>query len=140
MCKFSLVAVATLRPAASDHMAKDFRATAVNLARLNDVNVVEMLGACLQDEPICIVLNYSNFHGDLYQFLQEHISKTDKLSDSPMKSLRFAMPFRHLLYAYLFIPYFSSSYGSLIYIATQIASGMKYLEQVKFVHKDLAAR
>ncbi|XP_037082024.1 discoidin domain-containing receptor 2-like [Pollicipes pollicipes] len=112
----SLVAVKTLRPGTSQAARADFEREARTLARLQDPNIVRVLGLCTREEPLCVVVEYME-HGDLNQYLQQHVAETALHASGKVLS-----------------------YGSLIYMATQISSGMKYLESLNFVHRDLATR
>jgi discoidin domain receptor family protein 2 len=124
------VAVKFLRRDCDPVTKSDFQHEARILTGLNDPNLVRVLGVCydededivvgqdLEKTPFCMVCDYTT-QGDLCQFLGNHVAETT-LSKSPN------------------VP--TLSYGCLIFIASQIASGMKYLESLNFVHRDLAAR
>lgn len=65
----------------------EFEREAEVLARLRDINLARVLGACLAEEPFCVVLEYSEC-GDLNQFLQDHISETTMPVPPRAKTLR----------------------------------------------------
>ncbi|KAL0101425.1 hypothetical protein PUN28_018925 [Cardiocondyla obscurior] len=114
-----LVAVKFLLPEASEKEKLDFQRDVRILAALEDRNIARVLGACYREEPYCVVMEYLE-HGDLCQFLKTHITAEDAHS----------MP----------IGVKTLSFNCLIYMAAQIASGMRYLENLNFVHRDLATR
>ena len=74
------------------------------------------------EDPLCMVVEYMEC-GDLNQFLKEHVVET------PMSLTRQFKTQPKTL-----------NYGTLIYMATQVASGMKFLENLNYVHRDLATR
>ncbi|XP_012279400.1 discoidin domain-containing receptor 2 [Orussus abietinus] len=114
-----LVAVKFLLPEATEKEKLDFQRDVRILAALEDRNIARVLGACCREEPYCVVMEYLE-HGDLCQFLKTHITAEDAHS----------MP----------IGVKTLSFNCLIYMAAQIASGMRYLENLNFVHRDLATR
>ncbi|XP_076386248.1 discoidin domain-containing receptor 2 isoform X1 [Megachile rotundata] len=114
-----LVAVKFLLSEACEKQKMDFQRDVRLLAALEDRNIARVLGACCREEPYCIVMEYLE-HGDLCQFLKTHITAEDAHS----------MP----------IGVKTLSFNCLIYMAAQIASGMRYLENLNFVHRDLATR
>lgn len=111
------VVVKSLRSGISEAAKQDFHLEVKALARLKDPNLAAVV-AVSWAEPRCVLTEYFE-DGDLNQFLQQHLAESASNRPPAAKTL---------------------SYGCLIYMATQIASAMKYLESLNFVHRDLATR
>ncbi|KAL8174309.1 UNVERIFIED_CONTAM: hypothetical protein K2H54_041688 [Gekko kuhli] len=114
----ALVAVKMLRANVTKTARNDFLKEIKIMSRLKDPNIIRLLGVCVRDDPLCMITEYME-NGDLHQFLLQRQSRsTFTLSNN--------------------IPCVSCLH--LLLMATQIASGMKYLASLNFVHRDLATR
>ncbi|CAH0546092.1 unnamed protein product [Brassicogethes aeneus] len=114
--KKQIVIVKSLWRGCGDAKRHEFLRETSWLAGLRDPNLARVVGLCSQDEPMCALLEHSE-PGDLPRFLAQRADPEEGNKLSP-----------------------PISYGCLIYVATQVASGMKYLESLDLVHRDLAAR
>ena len=114
--KSTLVAVKKLKSDAPNVTKESFEKEVKFMSRLNDRNVIRILGVCYEDAPF-IMLEYME-KGDLNQYLQKFkiLSTTDSESQGQITT------------------------STLVHITTQIASAMKYLASHNYVHRDLAAR
>ncbi|KAM4719708.1 muscle, skeletal receptor tyrosine-protein kinase [Anableps anableps] len=128
---FTMVAVKMLKEEASADMQNDFQREAALMAEFDHPNIVRLLGVCAVGKPMCLLFEYMA-QGDLNEFLRRR---------SPTQSVR------TLSRASLSARSFSSDgeAGSLtcpeqLSISKQIAAGMAYLSERKFVHRDLATR
>ncbi|XP_076272189.1 discoidin domain-containing receptor 2-like [Rhynchophorus ferrugineus] len=113
-----LVAVRTSNPERFKGDAVEMLREIRFLAGLTDPNLCRVLGVCTAEQPPLTIIEYGEM-GDLAQYLQFLVNRNGSIRPSENQPI---------------------SSGSLIYMATQIASAMKYLESKHVVHKDLAAR
>uniref|UniRef100_A0A8C7Q228 Discoidin domain-containing receptor 2 n=1 Tax=Oncorhynchus mykiss TaxID=8022 RepID=A0A8C7Q228_ONCMY len=113
-----LVAVKMLRADANKNARNDFLKEIKIMSRLKDPNIIRLLAVCICSDPLCMITEYME-NGDLNQFLSRHEPEGQLalISNAP-----------------------TVSYSNLCYMATQIASGMRYLSSLNFVHRDLATR
>ncbi|KAL1022615.1 hypothetical protein UPYG_G00029920 [Umbra pygmaea] len=113
-----LVAVKMLRADANKNARNDFLKEIKIMSRLKDPNIVRLLAVCICSDPFCMITEYME-NGDLNQFLCRHEPEGQLALISKAPTV---------------------SYSNLCYMATQIASGMRYLSSLNFVHRDLATR
>lgn len=117
-----------LKDDASEDMQSDFEKEACLLAEFDHPNIVKLLGVCAVGRPMCLLFEYMG-KGDLNEFLRQ-CSPAGYVVRSLDRNEQVRQAFREHQLTHL----------DLLNIALQIASGMVYLSDRKFVHRDLATR
>lgn len=120
--EFTLVAVKMLKDEATQDMQTDFEREACLLAEFDHPNIVKLLGVCAIGRPMCLLFEFMG-RGDLNEFLRSCSPALQTANQ--MKTNGFKRELTH---------------RDLLGIALQIANGMVYLSERKFVHRDLATR
>ncbi|NXP85027.1 DDR2 protein, partial [Passerina amoena] len=123
-----LVAVKMLRADANKNARNDFLKEIKIMSRLKDPNIIRLLAVCITDDPLCMITEYME-NGDLNQFLSRQQAGGPAAAHAPTQGQ-----------AVLLAPGTPCLEPDLRFMATQIASGMKYLSSLNFVHRDLATR
>ena len=113
-----LVAIKTLKGDYTASLKQQFEKEIKFMARLDNVNVIRLLGICNKGMPFIMIEYMKN--GDLLMFLRKHYHPTTG-KDIATAEIQVDIPI-------------------LLYIALQIANGMRYLASYGFIHRDLAAR
>ncbi|XP_076997788.1 muscle, skeletal receptor tyrosine-protein kinase isoform X2 [Tamandua tetradactyla] len=129
---FTMVAVKMLKEEASADMQADFQREAALMAEFDNPNIVKLLGVCAVGKPMCLLFEYMAY-GDLNEFLRA-MSPLSQPGCSPGPS---DLPLRARVSSPGPPPL---SCAEQLGIARQVAAGMAYLSERKFVHRDLATR
>ncbi|XP_047514310.1 tyrosine-protein kinase transmembrane receptor Ror2 [Pieris napi] len=124
--EFTLVAVKMLKDEASHDLQLDFEREACLLAEFDHPNIVKLLGVCAVGRPMCLLFEFMG-KGDLNEYLRACSTAPNYPPGvENREDLRLLVaPLTDL---------------DLLHVSRQIASGMVYLSDRKFVHRDLATR
>ncbi|KAI1894719.1 hypothetical protein AGOR_G00118640 [Albula goreensis] len=127
---YTTVAVKMLKENASHSELRDLLSEFTLLKQVNHPHVIKMYGACSQDGPLYLIVEYAKY-GSLRNFLRESrkVGPSYVGSDANRNSSYLENPDERVL-----------TMGDLISFAWQISRGMQYLAEMKLVHRDLAAR
>ncbi|KAJ8412814.1 hypothetical protein AAFF_G00117650 [Aldrovandia affinis] len=127
---YTTVAVKMLKENASHSELRDLLSEFTLLKQVNHPHVIKMYGACSQDGPLYLIVEYAKY-GSLRNFLRESrkVGPSYMGGDANRNSSYLENPDERVL-----------TMGDLISFAWQISRGMQYLAEMKLVHRDLAAR
>ncbi|PFX22845.1 Muscle, skeletal receptor tyrosine protein kinase [Stylophora pistillata] len=114
------VAVKALKDEPSKEQKDEFFREVTLMSILTHPNIVQLLAVSTEEEPYGMLLEFMS-GGDLNQYLRNALPAETSLDSSEKGKV------------YL-------SQEVLVSAATQIAAGMQYLAEMKFVHRDLATR
>ena len=120
----TLVAVKKLKPGADKGIQRAFEKEIKVMSQLRHENIVRLLGVCTVGDMF-LVMEYME-NGDLNQYLKKRESVPQDLPDNEIQLLQDSV--KHI------------SLQTLVSMSFQIASGMKYLASLRFIHRDLASR
>nr|XP_042903224.1 tyrosine-protein kinase transmembrane receptor Ror2-like [Parasteatoda tepidariorum] len=121
--EFTMVAVKMLKEEASEDLQTDFEREACLMSEFDHPNIVKLLGVCAVGKPMCLLFEYMG-KGDLNEYLRT-CSPTNYIVRTANGNIYNDVRMTH---------------ADLLNIARQIAAGMTYLSERKFVHRDLATR
>lgn len=124
--EFTTVAVKMLKEEASEDLQSDFEREACLMAEFDHPNIVKLLGVCAVGSPMCLLFEYMG-KGDLNEYLRS-CSPSNYIVRNPSGGCGDMFSDVRL------------SHLELVSIARQVAAGMVYLSERKFVHRDLATR
>uniref|UniRef100_S4R915 Protein kinase domain-containing protein n=1 Tax=Petromyzon marinus TaxID=7757 RepID=S4R915_PETMA len=113
----------------SPDMQANFHREAALMAEFTHPNIVKLLGVCAVGKPFCLLFEFMP-HGDLNEYLRRCSSEAGLAASSPPARAPTSSGSEPV----------SLCCADKLFVATQVAAGMAYLAERKFVHRDLATR
>ena len=122
--EFTTVAVKMLKEDATDDMQTDFEREALILSEFDHPNIVKLFGVCALGKPMCLLFEFMA-RGDLANYLRVNSPSNYVVRSSDGSNIFTDVKMSHI---------------EQLRVSKQILSGMIYLSDRKFVHRDLASR
>ncbi|XP_071144710.1 muscle, skeletal receptor tyrosine protein kinase-like [Mytilus edulis] len=121
------VAVKMLKDDASEDLQQDFEREASLMAEFDHRNIVKLLGICAIGKPMCLLFEFME-NGDLNGFLRLCSSESNYIIRRNSVDKKSSELFHHV------------GTNQQMNIIMQICTGMVYLSDNGYVHRDLATR